>query len=260
MSKNRMFNTRFWSDVFIVDHLNPLDRYLFIYLMMNERVNLCGVYEISTRTIAHETGIEKAEVERMIKRLEPKVHYRDGWIILKNGIKHQNYKNSKIAAGLQRELCNVPAEAIELIDIPKDFNMDFSCPIDKKDESSMSHTRDITPNLTKPNVNLTKLNPTVTKPNAESEAVDKSDDDNRTTGLKKLDGRKYSDITILYDDLNSQGLVNSKYKAWYCSQFFKLGREKVLRIASESKADGKDPQKLFNHKLSVETGSKVGAK
>ena len=255
-----MFTTRFWSDTWVVDELNPLDRYVFMYLLLNERANLCGVYELPVRTIANETGIEKEEVIRMLKRLEPKVHYRAGWVILRNGIKHQNYKNSKIAAGIQREMCSAPAEAVELMSIPSDFDMDFSCPVpQKKDESSMSHTRDITPNLTKPNVNLTKLNPTVTKPNAESESVDNYDDDNRTTGLNKLDGRKYSDITLLYDDLNAQGLVNTRYKAWYCSQFFKLGREKVMRIASEAKADGTNPQKLFNHKLSVETGSKVGA-
>lgn len=259
MSKNRMINTRFWNDSFVVDHLNPLDRYLYLYLLTNDKTNISGIFELPIRVIANETGLDKEEITKMLKRLEPKVHYRDGWIVIANMIKHQNYKNSKIATGLQRELCNAPAELIELVKFPNDFNMDFSCPVDKKsmthDDSSMTHD---VPNTILPNTILSK--PTVTKPNAKSESVENSNDDNRTTGLNKLEGRKYSDITMLYDDLEKQGLVNGKFKSWYCQQFFKIGRERVQRFASEAKADGKDPQKLFSHLIQKESGTRVGAK
>ncbi len=89
-----------------------------------------------------------------------------------------------------------------------------------------------------------------------------SDTDSKTTvrtaatvGLKKL-GRSYTDITILYEDMQAKGLVNDKFKAWYCSAFFKLGREKVNVLASQARADGKDPVKLFSHLLQKESGTK----
>lgn len=154
MSKKRMFDTRFWQDTWVVDTLNPLDQHLFMYLLLNERSSLCGIYEIPVRTIANETGLDRDEVTRMLKRLEPKVFYRNGWVVLVNSIKHQNYRNSKISAGIHREMCAAPAELIELMNIPADFDMNYSCPIDKKDESYMTHQD--SPNLTK--LNLTKPN------------------------------------------------------------------------------------------------------
>lgn len=77
-----------------------------------------------------------------------------------------------------------------------------------------------------------------------------------TTGSKDLDGRKYSDVTMLFDDLKAQGIVNEQFKAWYCSVFFKLGRDRVLVLASQARADGTDPQKLFSHLLQKESGIK----
>ncbi len=132
MSKYRYLNTRFWSDSWTVDDLNPLDRYLMLYLLTNEKTNLSGVYELPMRIISNETGIEKEELARMIKRLEPKVFYRKGWVVLVNAIKHQSYKNPKIATAIQKELCQSSADLIELLVLPQDFSLDFSCPIDSK--------------------------------------------------------------------------------------------------------------------------------
>jgi len=48
----------------------------------------------------------------------------------------------------------------------------------------------------------------------------------------------------LFDQLSE--LVNPQYKAWYCKQFYRLGKTKVLQLASIAKADGKQPSKLFS--------------
>jgi hypothetical protein len=256
MSKNRMFNTKFWSDSFIVDELNPHDRYLFLYLMLNERTNLCGIYELSIRTISNETGIEKEEVSRMLKRLEPKIYYKHGFVILTNALKHQNYKNKYIASGLQKELCKVPADLIELITIPSDFDMEFSCAIEPKktkaEDSSgdMHESRVIQYNSIKPNLIKSNSNPIET--NADEKAVDKTG----TTGNNNLEGRTYGDVSMLFEDLQKQGLVNDQYKGWYCSAFFKLGRDRVQILASQARADGKDPAKLFSHLIQKEVGEK----
>jgi len=84
MSVSRMVNSKFWSDSFIVDNLNPLDRYLFLYFLTNEKTNLAGVYELPIRTIANETGIDKEEIFRMLERMKTRIEYKDGWVFLCN--------------------------------------------------------------------------------------------------------------------------------------------------------------------------------
>ena len=151
LGKNRYINTRFWSDSWIVDDLNPLDRYVLLYLLTNEKTNISGVYELPLRTIANETGLDKEEVPRMIKRLEPKVYYKHGWVVLVNAIKHQNYRNAKISAGIQRELCQARSELLELLHFPSDFDAEFSCPIDKSSMTNEDASHLIELNLIKSN-------------------------------------------------------------------------------------------------------------
>lgn len=112
MSVQRMINSKFWSDSFVVDKLNPLDRYLFLYFLTNEKTNICGVYELPLRTISYETGIDKEEIIRMLARLKGKVEYKDGWVCLTNFIKHQNTKSKDVQAGIDKLLDNLPEEIL----------------------------------------------------------------------------------------------------------------------------------------------------
>ena len=153
MSVKRLIDSKFWSDSFVVDKLNPLDRYLFLYLLTNEKTNLSGVYELPLRTIANETGIEKEEVTRMLERLKGKVEYQDGWICLVNFTKHQNENNGSIIKGIENRLKELPEEIRKWV---KDIRKETSG-IPVVDESYTSRQQ---PNLTKPN--LTKDN-TVSK-------------------------------------------------------------------------------------------------
>lgn len=148
MSKKRYFDTKFWSDTWVVDSLNPLDRYLFMYLMLNEKTNIAGVYELPLRTMANELGLDREEVVRMLKRLEPKVYYRDGWVVLANAIKHQNYNNKFIAEGIRGELCKAPPNTLELVKIPDDMDYDLSCPVEES-SGDLQDSRVIELNLIK---------------------------------------------------------------------------------------------------------------
>lgn len=116
-----MVDTSFWSDPWVVDQLNALDRYLFLYLITNDHINLAGVYEISLRTISYETGIEQEELLRMFKRLEPKIRYIDSWVILKNSIKNQNYHSPKIKANIEFVLSGCPPDLMDYVEWPKDY-------------------------------------------------------------------------------------------------------------------------------------------
>lgn len=109
MSKQRAINTKFWSDPWVRDELNPLDRYLFLYFLTNEHTNISGVYELPIATIAFETGIDREELERsMIKRLRPKVIYQRNWVIIPRFAKHQNLKSNDVRTGIEREFKNAP--------------------------------------------------------------------------------------------------------------------------------------------------------
>jgi|SRR5665213_855516 len=121
MGKKRMIDTDFWSDPWVVDNLNPMDRYLFIYLFTNYHTTIAGVYELSLKFMGFETGFERDLLINMLKRLEPKVYYKDGWVILRNGIKNQAYKSPKIKTGIEIALSTVPPHILQHVDWPKDF-------------------------------------------------------------------------------------------------------------------------------------------
>ncbi len=100
MSKHRYVDTKLWSDNWIVN-LDPIEKLLFLYLITNEKTNICGIYELPTKTMAAETGIEKDMVEKVISRFsrEKKVLFVNGWIIVLNFIKYQAI-NPKISKGI----------------------------------------------------------------------------------------------------------------------------------------------------------------
>lgn len=147
-NRQRIINTKFWSDSFVVDKLNPLDRYLFLYFLTNEKTNLSGVYELPIRTISNETGLEKEEVLRMIDRLKGKVEYKDGWVCLVNFTKHQNTENNSIVKGIENRLNELPVEVRKWVEKIRK-NTSTIPVVDQKGTTGDQ------PNLTKPN--LTKL-------------------------------------------------------------------------------------------------------
>ena len=115
MAKNRFINTKFWSDSFVVE-LNPLDRYLFLYLLTNEHTNIAGIYELPLRVMAFETGLDKDMLPKMLIRLFPKVIYVDGWVYIPNFEKHQRVRGSKkIEIGIKNIKKEVPKEIFDKI-------------------------------------------------------------------------------------------------------------------------------------------------
>ncbi len=101
MAKRRMVDTKFWSDSFIANQLNPLDRYLFLYFLTNDKTNILGIYELPIKIIATETGIEKEMLVKMLPRLKGRVYYKDGWVYLKNFLKYQNVTSRDVQTGIE---------------------------------------------------------------------------------------------------------------------------------------------------------------
>ena len=110
MAKNRMINTKFWSDGWIIN-LDPLERYLYLYFLTNEHTNICGIYELPLRIIGRESGIEDEMVTKMLKKMSEKITYIDGWIQIKNFLKHQK-TSGNVKLGIENGLKEVPPQIL----------------------------------------------------------------------------------------------------------------------------------------------------
>ena len=120
ISKKRYVDTKFWVDNYIVER-DPIEKLLYLYLLTNTLTNILGIYEISVRQIAFDTGIDKDMVIKILERFKKdnKIRYIDGYIAIKKFVKYQA-DNPKINKGIELLLKEVPIDLIEWIDI--DFN------------------------------------------------------------------------------------------------------------------------------------------
>lgn len=98
----RSVQDRFWSDGW-VRKLNPLDRYLFLYLLTNEHSSWCGVYELEIGVMAFESGLDREELLRsMLPRLAPKIIYVDGWVYIPNWTRHHASESGTLSPQQQK--------------------------------------------------------------------------------------------------------------------------------------------------------------
>ena len=108
MSKNRMVNTRFWDDSYIID-LDPSEKLLFLYLITNPRTETCGAYELPKRIAAVETGLDEGMIMKILLRFERdgKIVISDGWVWIKNFSKHQVW-NPSMKEGAEKTFALIP--------------------------------------------------------------------------------------------------------------------------------------------------------
>lgn len=110
-----MVNTRFWMDDYI-SNLDPIEKLLFLYFLTNPSTDISGVYEVPLKTVAVDTGIDKEMVIKVVKRFEKdkKIKYVDGWVAVKNFIKHQK-ENPKVARGIEISMTKCPQWCIDYV-------------------------------------------------------------------------------------------------------------------------------------------------
>jgi len=115
MSKHRYVNTHFWKDNYIIN-LDPTEKLIYLYLLTNPLTNIAGIYEINIKEISNDTGIIKEIVDTILNRFERdgKVRYSGGYILLKNHLKHQDFKSPKIQSGIAEIINSLPEEIYTL--------------------------------------------------------------------------------------------------------------------------------------------------
>lgn len=109
-TKLRSVNTRFWDDPFI-EELNPSEKLLFLYLITNPLTNLLGIYEITIKRIAYDTGLNQETIRKGLERFATirKAYFIKNYIILPNWIKNQNL-NANMKVAVEREYHKLPDE------------------------------------------------------------------------------------------------------------------------------------------------------
>jgi hypothetical protein len=113
-AKVRQVNTFFWDDPYIED-LCSKGKLLFLYLITTPLTNIAGSFEITLAKMTHHTGLERSEVEDLLKRFEAdgKFIYRDKWMLAVNAIEHQNTNNPQIRQGIATIIARSPRWVID---------------------------------------------------------------------------------------------------------------------------------------------------
>lgn len=118
MTKNRVVNTKFWDDTYIAD-LAPLEKLIFLYLITSPLTKLTGVYELSLKRLALDTGVDLSEAKSAIQKFveDEKVFYESGWVVMRNWMKHQKL-NPSMQLHVDQELAKLPEKIREKIMVP----------------------------------------------------------------------------------------------------------------------------------------------
>ena len=112
MSKKRVIDTRFWTDT-RVETLDPSEKLLFVYLLTNGSVDLCGIYELTIKRMAFEIWFDQDMVIRILERFkkDKKAYHIDGWVFIPNFVKNQSL-NPKVIKWISRSIERIPSQII----------------------------------------------------------------------------------------------------------------------------------------------------
>lgn len=117
--KTRILHTKFYQDSYILTLLAK-ERFLFLYLITNERVEKTGAYEVPLLIIQLETGLTENEILKGIEKFQSsdKIYYVDNYIVIKNILKYQNYSkgSAKQIESFNKEYESLPNSVKAIID------------------------------------------------------------------------------------------------------------------------------------------------
>ena len=111
--KTRIIHTKVWKDSWFVN-LSQEAKFLWLYLITNEQINICGIYEITDREIKFDTGMEITESIK--KELKPKALFFKNWVFIPNVDKYNKYRNAPTnQKSFETEINRIPDDVIECI-------------------------------------------------------------------------------------------------------------------------------------------------
>ena len=114
MATQRYISTSFWDDEWI-QTLEPLEKFLYLYLMTNSLTNIAGVYKITIRRICFDTGLNTSTIEQILSKFQKagKAFLYEEYMILPSWPQHQKAEErSKIKLGIDAILKVLPIEIV----------------------------------------------------------------------------------------------------------------------------------------------------
>ena len=114
--KTRIIYTKFWHDNYISE-LNIKEKLVFIYLVTNEKVNICGIYELPDKYIKFDLGLKQSELDRIKQKFQKdgKFTFIYGWIKITNFEIYNKFDGEKNKIAKQKEMALIPKKIIERI-------------------------------------------------------------------------------------------------------------------------------------------------
>lgn len=110
MAVYRKIHTTFWTDPF-VENLTQEQKLFYLYLMTNTKTTQCGIYEISKKYIAYETGFSMQEVDSLLNWFikTEKIYYSEktNEIAIANWWKYNWSTSPKVLVCIRKELNEV---------------------------------------------------------------------------------------------------------------------------------------------------------
>ncbi|WP_096269478.1 DNA replication protein DnaD [Paucisalibacillus globulus] len=68
MAKFRMVHTEFWDDPKVVEEMTPEDKLFFLYLLTNSNTTQIGIYQITKKQMAFDTGYSIESINSLLDR------------------------------------------------------------------------------------------------------------------------------------------------------------------------------------------------
>ncbi len=111
-----MIYTKFWYDNYI-SALSAKEKLLFIYLISNEKVNICGIYELPDKYILLDTGLKQKELEIIKEKFmqDGKFAFIDGWVKIMNFDNYNSFSGELNDKAKEKELAIIPQEILDFI-------------------------------------------------------------------------------------------------------------------------------------------------
>jgi hypothetical protein len=130
--KTRIIHTKLWKDQWFVS-LSKDAKFLWLYLLTNEKINISGIYELSDREILFDTSLDTSVLGSVKKELSPKALFFKGWVKITNVERYNSYRNSPSnQTAFEREMSYLSDTIKKELETPVDTSV--YTPINNKSE------------------------------------------------------------------------------------------------------------------------------
>jgi len=95
--------------------LNSKEKLVFIYLITNSNVNICGIYELPDRYIKFDLDLNQSELDIIKQKFmeNNKIMFINGWIKIINYETYNKFTGEKNEVAKEKELSLIPKNIIE---------------------------------------------------------------------------------------------------------------------------------------------------